>query len=347
MMLSTRQIKLTFLGLFTLLILVWFGAGTLSETAGKTNSGSTEPVPSSTPAADDNYVGSDTCAACHEAQFKSFDATKHGELHNLASWKGKVVGCESCHGPGKAHVEGEGDPTKIISFKKMNAKAVAETCLTCHAGKETHNNFRRGEHWRNNVGCTDCHSPHGADHGDFKAGSQTFVAAATHQNPGRATVAMLKQGEPQLCMSCHNETKSQFSKPFHHKVLEGTMTCSDCHNPHGGYEQKQARLAVGADAACVKCHANKQGPFVYEHGPLKLEGCSACHTPHGASNSKMLKRPQVRQLCLECHSSITNPSDDLAPNAPSFHNQATVRYLECTVCHAAIHGSNTNKDFFR
>ena len=35
------------------------------------------------------------------------------------------------------------------------------------------------------------------------------------------------------------------------------------------------------------------------------------------------------------------------PNAPAFHNQATVRYQECTVCHAAIHGSNTNKDFFR
>jgi hypothetical protein len=24
--------------------------------------------------------------------------------------------------------------------------------------------------------------------------------------------------------------------PFHHKVLEGAMKCSDCHNPHGGFE---------------------------------------------------------------------------------------------------------------
>ena len=344
---STRQIKLTLLGLFSILILVWFAAGTLSETAGKTYDGGIEAEPPATvPVADDNYVGSETCAACHEAQFKSFDATKHGELHNLSSWKGKVVGCESCHGPGKAHSE-EGDPTKIISFKRMNSKAASEACLTCHAGKENHNNFRRGEHWRNNIGCTDCHSPHGTNHGDFKPASITFVGEVAKQNPDKATNLMLRQSEPQLCMSCHNETKSQFTKPFHHKVLEGAMNCSDCHNPHGGYEQKQVKLAVGADAACVKCHANKQGPFVYEHAPLKVEGCATCHTPHGASNSKMLKRPQVRQLCLECHSSITNPSDDLAPNAPSFHNQATVRYLECTVCHAAIHGSNTNKDFFR
>ena len=36
---STRQIKLTLLGLFSILILVWFAAGTLSETAGKTYEG--------------------------------------------------------------------------------------------------------------------------------------------------------------------------------------------------------------------------------------------------------------------------------------------------------------------
>jgi hypothetical protein len=26
------------------------------------------------------------------------------------------------------------------------------------------------------------------------------------------------------------------------------IKCSDCHNPHGGFELKQARLATGADA---------------------------------------------------------------------------------------------------
>jgi predicted CXXCH cytochrome family protein len=292
----------------------------------------------------DDYVGTETCKACHEAQFNSVASTKHGKLENLAAWKGKTVGCESCHGPGKAHVEAAGDTTKIISFKKMNSKAVSETCLTCHAGKEDHNNFRRGEHWRNNVGCTDCHTAHGPNHGPAKAGSVTLIGDVSKQKPTNATGAMLKANEQQLCVSCHSETKSQFSKPFHHKVLEGTMKCSDCHNPHGGFEVKQTKLAVGADAACIKCHANKQGPFVYEHAPLKVEGCSACHTPHGSANPKMLKRNQVRQLCLECHSSIT---DQIAPDVPSFHNQAVVRYQNCTICHASIHGSNTSGFFFR
>ncbi|MEO8649196.1 MAG: DmsE family decaheme c-type cytochrome [Acidobacteriota bacterium] len=295
-------------------------------------------------AADDKYVGSETCAACHEDQFKRVSHTRHGELDKTAAWKNKVTGCEACHGPGRDHVESSGDITKIISFKTMNSKAVSETCLSCHSGKESHNNFRRGEHWRNNIGCTDCHSAHGAELGSGKLGSGEFVAGSTRTRPTLASRAMLKSSEPQLCISCHNETKSQFTKPFHHKVLEGTMTCSDCHNAHGGFEAKQTKLSIGTDSACIKCHANKQGPFVFEHAPLKIEGCTACHTPHGSSNPKLLKRAQVRQLCLECHTGI---SEELSPQAPSLHNQATVRYQQCTVCHSAIHGSNSSNRLFR
>jgi predicted CXXCH cytochrome family protein len=335
---SNKNIKLGLLAIFAFSLSVWFALGALSEQA--IGAGY---IPGESPVADDNYVGTETCAACHEAQFKAFDGTKHGKLHTISSWKGKVVGCESCHGPGKAHVE-SGDPTKIISFKRMDAKATAETCLACHAGKETHNNFRRGEHWRNNVGCTECHSAHGPPPGNMRAGSMTHIGPVSAQNPNQATAKMLTASEPQLCMSCHNETKSQFSKPFHHKVLEGTMKCSDCHNPHGGFEQKQTKLALGADASCIKCHANKQGPFVFEHGPLKLEGCTACHQPHGSSNPKMLKRPQVRQLCFECHTGI---SEELSPQTPSRHNQAQMREQQCTVCHSAIHGSNSSRLFFR
>jgi predicted CXXCH cytochrome family protein len=336
---SNKNLKLGLLAIFVFSLTAWFTLGGRSEQASGAGYPAGEP-----PVADDNYVGSETCAACHDTQSKSFEGTKHGNLHKVSSWKGKVVGCESCHGPGKAHVEGSGDVTKIISFKKMDPKAAAETCLACHAGKETHNNFRRGEHWRNNVGCMECHTAHGPPPGNIRPGSMTTVGDVSAQNPGQATAKMLTSNEPQLCMSCHNETKAQFSKPFHHKVLEGTMKCSDCHNPHGGFEQKQTKLAVGADAACIKCHTNKQGPFVFEHGPLKLEGCTSCHTPHGSANSKLLKRPQVRQLCFECHTGIT---EELSPQVPSRHNQGQMREQQCTVCHSAIHGSNSSRLFFR
>ncbi|HEV7701147.1 MAG TPA: DmsE family decaheme c-type cytochrome [Pyrinomonadaceae bacterium] len=343
---STKKIKIAFLTIFSFLIAGWAFSGNMTGVRGDTvvdAATTVAPEAAATPGGD--YVGSEACQACHEDQFKNFTPTKHAKLKEVASWKNKVVGCESCHGPGKAHLEDATDLTKIISFKGMTSKQTSESCLACHSGKESHNNFRRGEHWRNDVGCTDCHSPHGSPLKDTQAGSITFPGETSKQNAGIATVALLKQSEPQLCMSCHTETKSQFSKPFHHKVMEGTMTCSSCHNAHGGFEAKQAKLAVGADASCVKCHSNKQGPFAFEHAPLKTEGCAACHTPHGSSNAKMLTRSTVRQMCLECHSAITDQIE--TPGVPTFHNQTTVRYQNCTVCHTAIHGSNSSNRFLR
>src|SRR5262249_26855846 len=110
-----------------------------------------------------DYVGSDACMACHEEQFKSFSKTSHSRLAQ-AQWKAERQGCESCHGPGKAHTEAGGDKTKIRPLENETAKQISENCLACHAGREEHNNFRRGEHWRNDVGCTDCHSPPAASH---------------------------------------------------------------------------------------------------------------------------------------------------------------------------------------
>jgi predicted CXXCH cytochrome family protein len=341
-MASTKNIKVIVLGAFTILFFIWLASASVSKTLGSINSFPAEMPTSAAPTPDPNlYAGSETCAACHEEAFKSVSHTKHGKLADVKSWRDKVQSCEACHGPGKAHAE-EPSLANIISFKNKDPKFISETCLACHAGKEEHNQFRRGEHWRNNVGCTDCHTAHGPEYGKFKDGSMTQVGSASVLNPAPA---MLRTAEQQLCISCHSEVKSHFNKPFRHKVLEGAMKCSDCHNPHGGFETKQTKLAVGADTACLKCHTDKQGPFVFEHAPLKVEGCSACHTPHGSANPRLLKRHQVRQLCLECHSGITEQLSDTPQGGP--HDQRNLRSRNCTVCHTAIHGSNAHPAFFR
>jgi predicted CXXCH cytochrome family protein len=334
-----NKIKLILLSGFTICLIIWGISGSFSQFSGITNAENLNMIPNANP---DDYVGSESCKACHEDQFNSFADTKHAKLANLASWKDKVQGCESCHGPGKQHLEDATDKTKIISFKDKNSKQISETCLACHAGKESHNNFRRGEHWRNNVGCTDCHTSHGTGHGEFKIGSTTLINRASDLN---SPPAMLKANEQQLCIACHSEVKSHFSKPFRHKVMEGTMKCSDCHNAHGGFESKQTKLGIAGDVSCLKCHTDKQGPFVFEHAPVKVEGCAACHTPHGSSNPRLLKRHQVRQLCLECHSGITEQLSDGPTGGP--HDQKTLLQRNCTACHAMIHGSNSSNVFFR
>lgn len=333
-----KAVKIVTICGFVFGLLLW-ASGTLSQSR-KSNPNT---PPATAQSISDDYVGSETCQACHEDTFKAFSHTRHAQLATIGSWKNKVTGCESCHGPGRAHIE-EADPAKIISFKNKSSKEISEMCLDCHAGKEERNNFRRGEHWRNDVGCVDCHSPHQIITLVANPGSNTLISESRRRNVDSLVSPMLKGSEPQLCLGCHTEMKAQFSMPFRHKVLEGTMKCSDCHNPHGGFELKQTRLAVGADAGCLKCHTDKQGPFVFEHAPLKVEGCSSCHTPHGSPNPKLIIRSQVRQLCLECHS---NAHEIGAPNAPNFHNQALARWQNCTTCHVRIHGSHVDRFFFR
>jgi len=267
------------------------------------------------------YVGAETCKTCHEDKFKEYEGSRHFAT-TLDTKRGpEWHGCEACHGPGKAHVEGGGDKSKIFTFPGVTQREASARCLACHGYGEEQGNFLRSAHWKNHVGCLDCHSVH-----------KPVIEKA-----------MLKEAQLTLCYTCHLEVKPDFSKPFHHRVNEGLMTCSDCHNPHGGFISHQLRSSSAQDTVCFKCHVSKAGPFAVEHAVGKTEGCVACHTPHGSVNPQLLKRSQINLLCLECHTTTVNSS---APAAPSFHNQAQ-KYQACTLCHAAIHGSNSDRFFFK
>jgi predicted CXXCH cytochrome family protein len=328
------------------LIAAWVATGFLFLTIrsfSKPQTAKTSPAVSNSGNAAD-YVGSEACKTCHEPQFAWYSKTAHARAAHVET--SKMQGCESCHGPGRLHVESGGDKTKIRTFEGESAKQVSENCLNCHAGKEEHNNYKRGQHWRNDVACTACHTPHGEiiqPAQSVQPSSEKYLSRLVSSDAA-TSLRMLKDKEPQLCMQCHSEMKAQFSMPFHHRVPEGAMRCSDCHNPHGGFELRQTRLVAGADAVCIKCHTDKQGPFVFEHAPLKIEGCTICHTPHGSNNPKLLTRSAVRQLCLECHS---NTGTIGIPNTPSFHNLAEPIFQNCTICHVKIHGSQVNQFFFR
>jgi DmsE family decaheme c-type cytochrome len=261
-----------------------------------------------------DFVGSETCATCHEQVVKGFANNPHNKIAEMHGKAG--VTCEGCHGAGKAHVEGGGDVTKIFNPAKASVKQVDEKCLSCHAG--THPNFERSPHAKANVGCTSCHSVHAS----------------------KDDAQLLKAPQPKLCFQCHSDQKAQFDMPFHHRVNEGLIKCSDCHDVHGTFGNNNLKSTADQNAICTKCHTETRGPFVYEHAAVKAEGCMGCHTPHGSQNARLLNMPNVNTLCNQCHSPVA---------AGTVHgiNAGSSELAPCTSCHTFIHGSNMNQAFLR
>jgi len=174
-------------------------------------------------------------------------------------------------------------------------------------------------HAAGGVGCVGCHKIHQTD---------------------MRTAPLLKAEKTRLCASCHPAQYGEFSKPFAHQLGVGDMSCVSCHNPHGGRGEESLKDADRAELVCVTCHTDKRGPFVFAHVNDEVGNCMTCHEPHGSSNPKRLVRATVVQLCLECHSPLSGATVGSQP--PSFHDLTSPRYRECTVCHVAVHGSNTS-----
>jgi DmsE family decaheme c-type cytochrome len=107
--------------------------------------------------------------------------------------------------------------------------------------------------------------------------------------------------------------------------------------------------ALANEEPCLKCHADKRGPFAFEHAAVRVDGCGSCHQPHGSMNARLLKRPATFPLCLECHNGASNfgRQGDGVQLQSSTHNMADPRYRNCTTCHVRIHGSNADARFLR
>jgi len=267
---------------------------------------------------DATYVGSQVCTGCHANQSARFGQTVMGKifLKNPRNAQEKA-GCETCHGPGSAHVAAGGGRGVggMISFRADDPNHTPEEtnaiCLQCHEkGRRTL--WRGSTHETRGLACTNCH------------------VVMTNVTP---KFQLAKLTELDTCFQCHKNKRAEIWRSSHMPIREGKMTCSSCHNPHGTYGEALLNEATVNDN-CYKCHAEKRGPFLWEHPPVR-ESCLNCHDPHGSINDFLLNISRPR-LCQQCHANLTgHPGNPRNPTSVYAFNR------ECQNCHSQHHGSNS------
>jgi DmsE family decaheme c-type cytochrome len=223
--------------------------------------------------------------------------------------------CETCHGPGSAHVNGGGGREKggIRSFRLTDSRGYDVedfngVCLSCHEkGDQTY--WKGSQHEARGLACVNCH---------------TVMRKVSPRNQLKTALVM------DTCFQCHKDRKAQAQRTSHMPVRENKITCANCHNPHGSATEKLLKEATVNDT-CFTCHADKRGPFLFEHAPVR-ENCLNCHEPHGSNHESLLIVARQR-LCQQCH---TNPHNQ--PGLPAAARWAVGN--ACQNCHTNIHGSN-------
>ncbi|MEI6668843.1 MAG: DmsE family decaheme c-type cytochrome [Acidobacteriota bacterium] len=280
--------------------------------------------------------GERTCLECHNMPPVSLILqTPHAVKADARSPFGQHQ-CESCHGASPGHIDVSSTPASVVYKGPLTSPAAQRNrmCLACHESAGTRMHWAGSAHEVRGVACNDCHNIHATD--------QKVLSKATQAD---------------VCYRCHKEQRAQARRVSTHPLaatgLASTakMSCSDCHNPHGSVGPTLL-VKSSVNETCYSCHAEKRGPFLWEHAPV-TDNCANCHSPHGSSNAPLLKtRPPF--LCQECHSgdhgaqinsganlaggNVTTANGALQPGAAAPRAQMGAR--ACLNCHVLVHGSN-------
>ena len=273
--------------------------------------------PSDPPGGD--FVGSDICSECHEEKFEQILPSRHAQMNDLRTPFAKN-GCETCHGRGETHALSEGeDFTGLVVYGKGSPVPPMEQngkCLGCH--QDTGRMHWQGSaHESADLMCSSCH--------------------LIHQPDG----VLRKEKESDVCTGCHTRVRADLQKASAHPLRQGLLTCTDCHSPHGAPGPKGLK-DLTVNQTCFHCHAEKRGPFLWEHEPV-TEECTTCHAPHGSNNQALLvRRPPL--LCQECHqvdAGHYNHQLDWPPLDSGFGMKGRMMLgANCMNCHSQVHGSN-------
>lgn len=178
------------------------------------------------------------CIACHSGRPQPV-ADRAG-LFLDPPFRELAIGCESCHGPGRAHVTRGGAKAAIVNPVRLPAARAEDICMNCHQGGDTR-----------------VLQP-GKTALDFRPGQPLDDTVAIFKLPrtrdGAIDIDLLEHHESMRLSRCY-------------RASAGKLNCITCHNPHV--------TAPDYRAACLGCHKRA---LAASHPP-KTSDCIACHMP--------------------------------------------------------------------
>ena len=248
------------------------------------------------------YLNQRNCQECHGSQIH---VEYEKELKKYKTqYTSLTINCESCHGPGKAHISKVSKPgwetsadIGMTPLETLNKDESLNICFRCHALK-------------------DPLIPGYLPGNDLEAhyGLKYPIHSGTpYLNDGRVKDFGYQQNH--LASDCY---------------INGSMTCVNCHDPHSqSYRDINYRELADRydDAQCTSCHVSKSiAPTSHTFHAEDSEGskCVSCHMPylqHKATGSTLrfarsdhtipIPRPAydqsigIENACFSCHQDKT------------------------------------------
>ena len=212
-------------------------------------------------------TGEVLCDTVEDNTGGDYDIDGDGKLNDLNT------GCESCHGPGSNHVALAG-PRYIISPEYLSPNRQVQLCGRCH-NRQAGADPIGGDHPLN---ADSEFPPPGISRSEFLA----EYVAADHKGP----LASEYWADFSHAKSHHQQTPD-FIKSAHYRNDNRLVTCSDCHDVHGGTGYRRVLIA-DPDAAesplCTICHGDDTpatgvhtaAMTGQSHGAA-VASCASCH----------------------------------------------------------------------
>jgi len=284
------------------------------------------------------------CAHCHVTGVKSSARPWHARQPSLPltggsftrynlppsqeGWADGAVGCENCHGPGRAHIRsvevmgeeayrlarasGELDSTIWNARDATSDNLVEDNCGRCH------NFFTESSHsWRP--------GPQG-----YETQPHTWPLEQTERNTGSQFYEDGSYMTPCKVIEMYRTSKMHASG----------VTCFDCHDPHGTDDWADLLLPVHNNELCLKCHGDEfptpEAQSAHSKHPIGGAGnrCVECHMPRHLRFSN-----GVHTMSKQVYSHVfTIPTGEVNEGGPP---------ASCNICHTDKDAAWTRREIKR